>query len=92
LDFLFAEWGNKAAGFVSYGSLGGTRAVEQLRVVLAELDVATVRSQVALSLLSDFENFSLFHPSDRQREALDATLDQVVRWSRALQPLREVAS
>jgi NAD(P)H-dependent FMN reductase len=32
IDFLFAEWNNKAAGFVSYGSVGGARAMEQLRL------------------------------------------------------------
>src|SRR3979409_1194908 len=26
IDFLFAEWNNKAAGFVSYGGASGTRA------------------------------------------------------------------
>ncbi|HYP17460.1 MAG TPA: NAD(P)H-dependent oxidoreductase, partial [Opitutus sp.] len=40
LDFLYAEWNNKAAGFVSYGSAGGARAVEQLRLVLSELQIA----------------------------------------------------
>src|SRR5687768_6492951 len=40
LDFLYREWNNKAAGFVSYGSAGGARAVEQLRLVMAELQVA----------------------------------------------------
>jgi NAD(P)H-dependent FMN reductase len=38
---LFHEWNNKAAGFVSYGSMGGVRAVEQLRLVMGELMVAT---------------------------------------------------
>src|SRR6184192_688258 len=56
IDFLFAEWNNKAAGFVSYGSVGGSRAVEHLRLVMAELQVADVRAQVALSLFTDFEN------------------------------------
>ena len=37
IDFLFAEWNNKAAGFVSYGGVSGARAVEQLRLVLAEV-------------------------------------------------------
>src|SRR5207249_10807694 len=37
IDFLFAEWKDKAAGFVSYGGAGGARAVEQLRLVLAEV-------------------------------------------------------
>jgi NAD(P)H-dependent FMN reductase len=49
------EWNNKVAGFVSYGGVGGVRAVEQLRLVIAELKVATVRTQVQLSLYTDFE-------------------------------------
>lgn len=59
---LFAEWNNKAAGFVSYASAGGARAVEHLRLILAELMVAIVRKQVMLSLFTDFENFSTFKP------------------------------
>ena len=47
IDFLFKEWNNKVAGFVGYGSAGGVRSVEQLRLVMAELQVATVRVQVA---------------------------------------------
>src|SRR5215211_3533246 len=48
IDYLYREWNNKAAGFVGYGSAGGTRAVEQLRLNLAEMQIATVRNQVAL--------------------------------------------
>ena len=60
IDYLYAEWNNKAAGFVGYGGVGGARAVEQLRLNLAEVQVATVRNQVALSLFTDFENFTTF--------------------------------
>ena len=88
IDFLYAEWNNKAVGFVSYGSAGGTRAVEHLRLIAGELQMADVRAQVALSLFTDFENFSTFKPSEFQRESLTATLDQVVAWSTALAPLR----
>jgi NAD(P)H-dependent FMN reductase len=43
IDFLFREWQNKAAGFVSYGGhAGGARAVEHLRLIMAEVMVATV--------------------------------------------------
>ena len=55
IDFLLKEWNNKVAGFVSYGSAGGVRAVEQLRLVMAEVKVATVRAQLQLSLYTDFE-------------------------------------
>jgi NAD(P)H-dependent FMN reductase len=91
IDFLFAEWNNKAAGFVGYGSAGGTRAVESLRLVMGELMVADVRAQVALSLFTDFENFSTFKPAPMQQQALRAMLDQVVAWGSALKPLRQPA-
>src|SRR5437763_7943707 len=65
IDFLFAEWTNKAAGFVGYGSAGGVRAVGQLRLVMAEVQVAPVRNQVALSLFTDFEHFTPFKPDPR---------------------------
>jgi NAD(P)H-dependent FMN reductase len=88
IDFLYGEWNNKAVGFISYGSVGGTRAVEHLRLIAGELQMADVRNQVALSLFTDFENFSVFKPNDFQLESLTAMLDQVVVWSRALAPLR----
>jgi NAD(P)H-dependent FMN reductase len=89
IDFRYAEWNNKAAAFVSYGSAGGTRAVEHLRLIIAELQVATVRAQVALSLHTDFENFSTLRPGEHQVPALQATLDQLISWSRALRSVRE---
>lgn len=50
--------------------------------------MADVRAQVALSLFTDFENFSVFKPGDFQREALTTVLDQVVAWSQAPAPVR----
>lgn len=88
LDFLYAEWNNKAAGFVSYGSAGGVRAVENLRLVMAELQVADVRAQVLLSLHTDFEKFTDFKPAAHHEKSVNAMLDQVVAWSGALRPLR----
>jgi NAD(P)H-dependent FMN reductase len=88
IDYLYAEWTNKAAGFVSYGANGGTRAVEHLRLIMAELQVATVRGQVALGLMTDFVNFREFTPQPFQQQSLNAMLDQLVAWSSALAPLR----
>src|SRR5437899_8486479 len=56
IDFLFAEWKDKAAGFVSYGAAGGARAVEPLRLVLPERPVAPVRAPELLSMVIEFEN------------------------------------
>jgi NAD(P)H-dependent FMN reductase len=88
IDYLYSEWANKAAGFVGYGSLGGARAVEHLRVIFAELQVATVRGQVALSLFTDFEQYHIFKPSPMHDSFLTTMLDQLVAWGGALKPLR----
>lgn len=89
IDFLYQEWNNKAAGFIGYGSAGGTRAVESLRLVMGELQVADVRAQVALSLFTDFENFQDFKPAQHHEASVNAMLDQVVSWGRALQNVRK---
>jgi NAD(P)H-dependent FMN reductase len=88
IDYLYREWNNKAAGFVSYGSAGGARAVEHLRLVMAELMVATVRAQVMLSLFTDFENFSKFKPDPRHDREVHTMLDQLVAWGGALKTIR----
>ena len=88
IDYLYKEWNNKAAGFVSYGGVGGARAVEHLHLVMAEVQVATVHNQVMLSLFTDFENFSVFKPAAHQEAAVNAMFDQVIAWGTALKPLR----
>ena len=88
IDFLYREWNNKAAGFVSYGGSGGVRAVEHLRLVMAELMVATVRAQVILSLVTDFEHFTSFKPRPQREAEVTAMLDQLVSWASALKAVR----
>lgn len=89
LDFLYREWTNKAAGFVSYGGpASGARAIEQLRQVVGELQIADVRSSVCLSLSTDFEAYTTLKPAERHTKSLATMLDQVVAWSGALKPLR----
>lgn len=88
IDFIYAEWNNKAAGFVGYGSAGGVRAVEHMRLVMAEVQVATVRNQIALSLFTDFENFTTFKPASFHKESVGNMLDQLTAWSGAMKTLR----
>ena len=92
IDYLYAEWNNKAVGFVSYGSVGGARAAEHLRLVAGELQMADVRQQVTLSLITDFENFSVLKPGDYSVASLNTLFDQVIAWSAALAPLRQAAA
>jgi NAD(P)H-dependent FMN reductase len=92
IDFLHHEWNNKAAGFVSYGgAASGARAVEHLRLILAELQVATVRAQVGMGVLTDFENYTAFKPLPQRADELKTMLNQLVSWTAALRTVRHPA-
>ncbi|TAA67468.1 NADPH-dependent FMN reductase [Planococcus salinarum] len=88
IDYLYFEWNNKAAGIVSYGSAGGVRAAEALRIIMAELQVATVRAHPSMSLFTDFAKTGEFSPAAVHEKSVNTMLDQVNAWTNALQPLR----
>ena len=88
LSYLNAEFNNKAAGIVSYGSMGGVRAAEHLRNLLAELQVAVVRNQVMFSLFTDFENFADFKPTEQNAGTLAPMIDQLVPWAQGFATIR----
>ncbi len=92
IDFLYKEWNNKAAAFVSYGSVGGFRAVECLRLIMGELQVADVRLQVGFSLRDDFENWRVLKPNAHHESALNSMIDQLVPWVEAMMAVRGQAS
>ncbi|MGO1972038.1 MAG: NADPH-dependent FMN reductase [Propionibacteriaceae bacterium] len=101
IDYLFHEWNDKAVGFVSYGTHGGVRAVEQLRQIAGELKLADVRAQVALNVFTDvdYTGFDLsdpttigaFLPAERHADDLTEMLAEVTSWSRALAGVRDRA-
>jgi NAD(P)H-dependent FMN reductase len=88
IDYLYSEWNNKAAGFVSYGAVGGARAIEHLRGISAELQIADVRQQLSFSLITDFENFSVFKPGAWSEDMAQVMFDQVEAWAGVLKQLR----
>ena len=89
IDYLYGEWTDKAAGFIGYGYAMGSRAIENLRLVMTSLQVATVRPQVGLSLFADFECGVVFKPTEIQEQRLNSVLDHVIAWSGALKVLRK---
>ena len=89
IDHAREPWFNKAAGLVSYGSAGGTRSAEQLRSVLAEQYIATIRTHVVLSTFTDFENHSVFKPKEHHEDQLSTLFEQLLSWANALKPLRK---
>ena len=62
--------------------------MENLRLIMGEVQVATVRAQVGLSMFTDFENFSVFKPAAVHEKHVHTMLDQVIAWAGALKTLR----
>ena len=95
LDYVNAEWNNKAAAIVSYGSMGGVRAGEHLRQIFGELQLADVRTHVMFSLFTDFtygdNGEATFTPAEMKAGELEGQISQLTAWARALQPLRAEA-
>jgi NAD(P)H-dependent FMN reductase len=91
IDYLYAEWNNKAAAFVSYGSTGGVRAVEHLRAICSEVQIAHVRQQVSFNLFTDFENMTTFTPGPLHEPLADAMFTQLESWARAMKTVRQTA-
>lgn len=92
ISYLNKEWANKAAGIVGYGSVLGVRAVEHLRGILSELQVAHVQKQGLFSIFTDFDESGAFTPTDLQAESVAPMFDQVLVWTEAMQGVRNRAS
>jgi NAD(P)H-dependent FMN reductase len=91
LDAIWAEWNNKPVGFVSYGGpAGGARAVEQLRQVAVELEMAPVRVQVLIPAIHQaFDAQGRPENAATLEKSANRMLDQLVWWARALAQARE---
>jgi len=92
LDYAYPEWNKKAAALVGYGAVGGSRAVEQLRLIAAELQLATIRTGVYIQG-ADFmavwkEGKELKEVSHLQQGVKDM-LDQLAWWAAALKTARQ---
>jgi NAD(P)H-dependent FMN reductase len=92
LDYAYPEWNKKPAAFVGYGSLGAARAIEQLRLIAIELQMAPIRTGVHIQG-ADFMAVwkggkDVAELSYLPQNATDM-LDQLVWWTNALKAARE---
>lgn len=87
IDAAKAEWVAKPVGFVSYGGVaGGLRAVEQLRLVFAELHAVTMRDGVGLPMAwNKFDDDGEPVDPDGVNRALDVMVDQLLWWALTLE-------
>lgn len=91
LDYLYGEWNRKPAAFVAYGNAGGARAVEQLRLILVELQVASLRSAVHIGrpeFLDLLVNGKTFADFPYLEHAARVMLDDLIWWGQALRAAR----
>lgn len=90
IDFLHHEWEYKPVGFVSYGGVAaGTRAVQQLKPVVAVLRMTPLSDAVYIPFVQQHLNQDRqFQPSDELETAATALLDALERYEAALRPLR----
>ncbi|MFV2019038.1 NADPH-dependent FMN reductase [Micromonospora sp. LOL_023] len=86
IDSVLEEWKAKPVGFVSYGGLaGGLRAVEQLRLVFAELQAVTIRETVSFHMAhSQFDEKGQPHQTEAVSTAAKSFMDQLLWWANAL--------
>jgi NAD(P)H-dependent FMN reductase len=91
IDWVFPEWARKAAGLVSYGGAGGARAVEQLRGILNEVQVAPVRVAVHIPvsvLMAHFQGGDVDAGLAELGALADTMIEDLLWWTGALKRAR----
>lgn len=89
LDYLFAEWGYKACGFVSYGGLsGGTRSVQMAKQIVTTLKMMPIPEAVNIAFFAQHMADGAFKGTDVHVQASNGMLKELHRWAAALKPMR----
>jgi len=94
MDYPYFEWNKKAVGFVSYGSVAGVRAVEQLRQVTIELQMAPIRTSIHIPWqlyleATNKKGTDSLSPFAALKNQTELFLDQLTWWTEALKTARE---
>jgi NAD(P)H-dependent FMN reductase len=91
IDWVYPEWNKKAVAFVSYGSLGGVRAVEQLRLIAIALQLAPIRMAVHLpvsTVMAHFQRGDVDAELEKSKSQVGPLIDNLLWWSQALSVAR----
>ena len=92
IDWVYPEWNRKAAAFVSFGSLGGARSVQQLRETAIELQLAPIHSSVHIPVATLWAHFQ-GGDVDKGLSELEAPaklmIDDLLWWTTALKTARK---
>jgi NAD(P)H-dependent FMN reductase len=92
IDWVYPEWNRKAVGFVSYGSTGGARCIQQLREISVELQLAPSRYSVYIPPAGMYAHLMGGDPAPAFKEAeqqVPRFLDDLTWWTTTLKAARE---
>jgi NAD(P)H-dependent FMN reductase len=95
LDYAFTEFNRKPAAYVGYGGVGAARAVEQLRLINVELEMAPLRAAVHIGgadFVGMLAHGRSFADSPQLEPAARAMLDELSWWARVLKAARAATS
>lgn len=92
LDYAYPEWNKKPAAFVGYGSVGAARAIEQLRQIAVELQMAPTRTGVHIQgadFFGAWQQGAALEEMSHLQPSVQAMLDELLWWAKALKTARE---
>lgn len=92
LDYAYPQWIKKPAGFIGYGGVGGARAVEQLRMIAIELQMAPTKTAVHIvwaDMLPVMQGTKKLEEYDHLNTAAAGMLEEFAWWAKALKAARE---
>jgi NAD(P)H-dependent FMN reductase len=88
LDYVYHEWAKKPVAFVAYGVVGGARAVEHLRGVVAQLQMVSIQEAVHITIYpSPFDEEGKME-NQHYSSKLATVLNQTLWWADALKEAR----
>jgi NAD(P)H-dependent FMN reductase len=93
MDVVFPEFNKKPITFVGYGNAGGARAIEQLRLVSVEFEMAPLRHAVHIfpdvmrpAMTAEEFTTDIFESLNPRLEMM---IDELVWWANALKVARD---
>lgn len=89
LDYSSKEVFFKPVAYVGYGTVGGIRAVEQLRLVAATFKQYDLRAQVVIMQGNFTDQDTDFIPEPIHESSADALIKDINFWAREMAPLRQ---
>lgn len=92
IDYVYKEWNNKPVSFVSYGGVSaGMRSVQQLRQVLLELQMVSLRNGVHIPMYWTQLDEKGMLKTDPYNDNAEGLLNQLISWAKSLKTIRETS-